>query len=272
MTDLNKLQEKLKAQRFRNEIQGTLNMANNKKKPKRFQWWNGKQNLEIPKKFGFKTNLRKGHEFWNVEADAFKHAFGGAMMYFRYGNLGSIAGGIFHESQTKNNPEGEWNMDSWNNDQGRKIAQEIIKEYGKDFYDKNTEKCENIIAAKIVSKMRNGELITQPSDKRKFHGILETLDRVKNNIRDSINSKDKQINQAAPSINSVKSTTGTQPNVKTEKSETNSQKFSEILRQKYKSIKSINNKKLSKIFKHTIQKTGNAHWVTINGNHVLINS
>ena len=37
------------------------------------------------KKFGFETNPRKGHEFWNVEADAFKHTFGSAEMYIKYG-------------------------------------------------------------------------------------------------------------------------------------------------------------------------------------------
>ena len=31
---------------------------------------------------------------WNNEADAFKHAFGSAEMFFNIGNLGSLAGGI----------------------------------------------------------------------------------------------------------------------------------------------------------------------------------
>ena len=67
------------------------------------------------------------------------------------GYLGSLIGDIYHEFKTKNNPYGEWNMDSWNNNEGRKIADEIKKE------------------------MRNGELITHPSDERKFKGVLETL-------------------------------------------------------------------------------------------------
>ena len=41
------------------------------------------------KKFGFETSPRQGHEFWNNEADAFKHAFIGADMYFKYGDKGS---------------------------------------------------------------------------------------------------------------------------------------------------------------------------------------
>lgn len=116
MTDINKLKEKLKAQKLPPKVKSAIDMANNKQKQKIFNDEMVSKTWKYQKKFGFETNPRKGHEFWNVEADAFKHAFGGAMMYFRFGNLGSIAGGIFHESQTKNNPEGEWNMNSWNND------------------------------------------------------------------------------------------------------------------------------------------------------------
>ena len=47
--------------------------------------------------------------------------------------------------------------------------------------------------------------------------------------------------------------------------------FSDILRQNFKSIQTINNKKLNKIFKKVTQKSRNEHWFTINGNHVLIN-
>ena len=32
-----------------------------------------------------------------------------------------------------------------------------------------------VIATKVIMKMRNGELITHPSDERKFKGLLETL-------------------------------------------------------------------------------------------------
>ena len=77
------------------------------------------------------------HSTWNNEADAFKHTFGSALMVFEFGNFGSLAGGIFHEMKQPNNPEGEWNMDSWNNQKGREIAKEIIKEYG----EKNSEIC-----------------------------------------------------------------------------------------------------------------------------------
>ena len=130
---------------------------------------------EYQKKFWFETSPRQGHEFWNNEADAFKHAFGSADMVLNMGYLGSFIGGLHHEFKTKNNPYGEWNMDSWNNNEGRKIADEIKKEYGKTFDRLSDREKSAVIATKVMMKMRNGELITHPSDKRKFRGIIESF-------------------------------------------------------------------------------------------------
>jgi hypothetical protein len=127
------------------------------------------------KKFGFETSLRKGHEFWNNEADAFKHAYSGADMYFKYGDKGSFIGGIYHENQTPNNPQGEWNMDSWNNNQGRQIAKEIQKEYGDNFMKLPQQQQSDIIAEKVMNRMRNGQLITNPNDKRRYTGVTENI-------------------------------------------------------------------------------------------------
>ena len=81
--------------------------------------------LHYQKKFGFETSPRQGHEFWNNEADAFKHTFMGADLSLKYGSQGSLWAGMYHEYQTPNNPPREWNMDSWNNHQGIEIAKEI---------------------------------------------------------------------------------------------------------------------------------------------------
>lgn len=107
------------------------------------------------KKFGFETSKRQGHEFWNNEADAFKHAFLSADLDFKYGNIWSTIFGIGHESETPNNPQGEWNMDSWNNHQGREIAREIHKEYGDKFMKLSQQQRDDIIAVKIMDRMRN---------------------------------------------------------------------------------------------------------------------
>ncbi len=127
------------------------------------------------KKFGFEISPIQGHEFWNNEADAFKHAFLSADLYFKYGNLNSLLGGIYHEYQTPNNPQGEWNMDSWNNNQGREIAKEIQKEYGDNFMKLSQQQRDDIIAVKVVNRMQSGKLITNPNDKRQYKGLPETI-------------------------------------------------------------------------------------------------
>ena len=59
-------------------------------------------------------------------------------------------------------------MDKWNNQQGREIANEIIKEYGIIAKTYNDDKLGDIIAEKINQRMKEGKLITNPNDKRKF--------------------------------------------------------------------------------------------------------
>ncbi len=135
------------------EIKKVLDMYNSQTKRKEFNEEMVRKTWEYQKKFGFETSPRQGHEFWNNEADAFKHAFGSADMALDMGQLGSIIGGIYHEKQTKNNPYGEWNMDSWNNNEGRKIAEEIKKEYGKNFAKLSDKEKDAIIAAKVMMKM-----------------------------------------------------------------------------------------------------------------------
>ena len=126
-------------------------------------------------KYGFETGTREGHEFWNNEADAFKHAYMGADLALKLGQIPSLIIGILHENETPNNPQNEWNMDSWNNNQGREIAKEIQKEYGGRFKDLQSRQQEDIIAAKIIQKMKSGDLITNPNDTRKYNGVVEKL-------------------------------------------------------------------------------------------------
>lgn len=63
-----------------------INFTKIKKLKKKFNDELVQKTGRYQKKFGFETNPRQGHEFWNVEADAFKHAFGSAEMYIKYGN------------------------------------------------------------------------------------------------------------------------------------------------------------------------------------------
>ena len=190
---LNELEQKLTAQKLRDEINQFIVMASNKQKQKEFNDEMVQKTWYYQKKYGFETNPRKGHEFWNVEADAFKHTFGSALMYFKYGNLGSTIGGIHHENSTPNNPYNEWNMDSWNNNKGREIAKEIEKEYGKNFYNMSQQKRDDIIALKVMDRMKKGELITNPNDTRKYNGFIENKARDIKNYIDN-----KYTGQAAP--------------------------------------------------------------------------
>lgn len=131
--------------------------------------------MKYQRKFNFELNPLEGHRTWNVEADAFKHAYMGADLALNKGQIGSLAAGIFHENQTKNNPPGEWNMDSWNNAEGRKIAKEMKEEYGNKLKSLPEEHRDAVIASKIMLKMRNGELITNPNDSRQYKGFWENV-------------------------------------------------------------------------------------------------
>lgn len=176
--------------KLQKQIETMSEMATSKEKQKEFNEQMVKLTWHYQKIYGFETRNKKGNEFWNNEADAFKHTFGSALMTFSMGDFGSLAGGINHEISTKNNPPDEWNMDSWNNHQGRLIAKEIKKEYGEDNFLKLTrKKREDIIAHKVMVKMKNGELITNPNDKRNYKGKPENM---VNNLKQTIeNIKDK---------------------------------------------------------------------------------
>lgn len=148
--------------------------------------------MGVSKKYGFDIGTGE-HATWNNEADAFKHTYMGADLVLKMGQIPSLILGIIHENQTPNNPQGEWNMDSWNNNQGREIAREIKKEYGSNFEKFTQKERENIIADKVMQKMKNGELITHPDDNRKYEGWLENA--VNNNNK---RNESRTTGQAAP--------------------------------------------------------------------------
>ncbi len=126
--------------------------------------------MHYQKIYGFKANKEnKTHATWNNEADAFKHAFMQAIGTLRYSKPAAQFMAWRHEqngNQDYKQPKGEENMDTWNNKVGREIADEVRKIKG-NFGGKLTEKqIEDIVAAKIMERMKRGDLITHPSDKR----------------------------------------------------------------------------------------------------------
>lgn len=80
-----------------------------------------------------------------------------------------------HEFETPNNPPQEKNMDFWNNKVGREIAQELKKEYGSKLKNYSEKQIDDLIAAKIMQRMKEGKLITHPSDKRKYTGFAADI-------------------------------------------------------------------------------------------------
>ena len=78
-------------------------------------------------------SMEPNHTSHNNEADAFKHAFMQAQLALWGGEYIAKMLGDFHEFQgntSMGQSLGEYNMDNWNNEQGREIAKEIIHEYG----------------------------------------------------------------------------------------------------------------------------------------------
>lgn len=128
-----------------------------------------KETSKYQKDYGFEMGTGK-HATWNNEADAFKHTFMQAQLGLYFGQHAAKALGDKHErdgNKKMGQPKGEENMDKWNNAKGREIAREIINEYGP-IATIPSEKINDIIAEKVMEKMRNGDLITDPSDKRRY--------------------------------------------------------------------------------------------------------
>lgn len=201
--------------------------------------------IKYQQKYGFE--IGQNNSTWNNEADAFKHAYMQAILALRTNEQIAKFLGDSHEKSgvDKGQPQGEDNMDRWNNKQGRNIAKEIIKEYGFNAKLYPNATLENIIAEKIIKQMQNGDLITKPSDTREYkehiHGqgtkifTREEIDQMsleefsKNEEAIMKQLKDKGIPTNREFEKSSKSKTATK-----------------------------------------MKSSGKGHWVTINGNHVFI--
>lgn len=131
------------------------------------------QTKKYQKKYGFEIGTG-AHDAWNNEADAFKHTFMSADMALKTNAGISKYKGDEHEIEGRNNmrqSSGEENMDRWNNAEGRKIAQKIAKEIKNPFVLKAyalSGRLEDRIAEEVMQKMKKGDLITHPNDKRKY--------------------------------------------------------------------------------------------------------
>lgn len=153
----------------------TNNKTNNKDFFKEYNNEIYAKTKKYQKKYGFEIGEGK-HDAWNNEADAFKHAFMQADLALKSTSGLSKLAGDYHEleGELKHQPIAEKNMDLWNNEIGRKIAKEIRKE-GQHRLIKRSD-LDDIIAEKVVQRMRKGELITHPSDPRKYKSPKQKFD------------------------------------------------------------------------------------------------
>lgn len=123
------------------------------------------------KEYGFKIGTGE-HATWNNEADAFKHTYMQWYMTWHYGEYAAKQAGDYHEDEVRETIPGETNMDKWNNQIGRELAKDMLNKRSKDDWSLlGDEYLEDHVAKIIVDKMRQGELITHPSDPRKFENI-----------------------------------------------------------------------------------------------------
>ena len=141
----------------------------NNERNKTHKYYNDKissDTMRYQKKYNFELNQRKGHETWNCEADAFKHAYGSALMTLDRDELFSILAGWQHEKVTQNNPINEYEMDTHNNNVGRQVAKEIKNSYKGNWNKLSKQQQEDIIADRVWKHMRAGDLILDPSGRR----------------------------------------------------------------------------------------------------------
>lgn len=204
-----------------------------------------KKTMYYQRKYGFKLNPDPKHRTWNVEADAFKHAFMSADITLKTNNFVSWGVGFNHENETPNNPPGEKNMDSWNNNQGRHIADELRQEYGSRLKNMSEKQVDDLIASKVMQRMKAGKLITKPSDKRKYTGFAADIDPNKTYTREEIGK------------------------MTTEEFDRHEKLIMKQLKEKGIPTKAQAEAKANSS-NHSSSSDGN--WVTINGHHVLLDN
>lgn len=120
------------------------------------------------KMYGLEKNPKQPG--WNDEVDAFRHTFMQTLLSLKIGETAARRLGTAWEDQgtiLREQDSDERNMDQWNNAVGREIAREVKTTIeGKNY---TQQEVEDIVAEKVMQRMRKGDLITDPSDKRKYN-------------------------------------------------------------------------------------------------------
>jgi len=124
------------------------------------------------KKYNFEIGKDLRCDMWNNESDAFRHAFASASLTTKIGSGVTKFLGDTHELWDRGGPnqqpDNEENMDKWNNQIGREIGVEIRKQFGDGVKNLSQEQLDDIVAAKVMQRMRKGDMIVHPDDKRQL--------------------------------------------------------------------------------------------------------
>lgn len=150
------------------KTQDLIDFITNPQRNKDFNAEIDRKTKHYQKIYGFDISSDPNHPTWNNEADAFKHAFMQAVLSRRYNDFISNSAGLFHEYQNlkSKNPKDETNMDIWNNNVGRDIANEVKDELKLLKGPISENQIEDMYAKKIMERMKAGDLITTPKDER----------------------------------------------------------------------------------------------------------
>ena len=153
-------------------------------------------------------------------------------------------------------------------DVGRQTARAIDEFISHPIVPKNYPKTDSAGNGAI---MRLAPIVIANTFPDKNYPTLETAYKKVTDKRDNSGTKNTT-GQAAPIRKPVEEAAITQPNVKTDKLKTPSQKFSDEIRQKFKVKNLESNKRLNRIlnFHNPNPNPENGHWVTMNGNHIFI--
>ena len=152
--------------------------------------------LKYQKQYKFYAG-KDGKTTYNNEADAFKHAYMQWTLCIENSEFMAKKAGDYHDRK-EGDVIGERNMDLWNNAIGREVYKEMKALHG-EYFNKNTVHLyKDEAAARIMQKMKRGEMITHPSDKRDYNNMekerLKSSDRVY--YKGEIEAMDEEIRKA----------------------------------------------------------------------------
>lgn len=133
---------------------------------------------EKGRKYARKYGLEQNPVYpgWNDEVDAFRHAFMQALIYIHSNGKAAKFVGEAYENVAgfiQGQAKQERNMDLWNNKIGREIGKDLKAKFKREKYTQ--QELEDYLAEIIVKKIKDGDLITHPSDKRKYTGFAADI-------------------------------------------------------------------------------------------------